>query len=53
MKPVRSAKIPRKFAHYHFLLGQDPELASLVKAVINNEARYVAQYPYCISPSLA
>ncbi|KAG6911667.1 hypothetical protein DXG01_007917 [Tephrocybe rancida] len=25
----------------------DPELATLVKAVINNEARYVAAYPYC------
>ncbi|TFK76098.1 hypothetical protein BDN72DRAFT_756746 [Pluteus cervinus] len=36
-----------QFAHYHDLLGQDPELATLVKAVINNEARYVAQYPYC------
>ncbi|KAF5369901.1 hypothetical protein D9758_001236 [Tetrapyrgos nigripes] len=36
-----------QFAHYHSLLGKDPELADLVKAVINNEARYVAEYPYC------
>ncbi|KIY72929.1 glycoside hydrolase family 125 protein [Cylindrobasidium torrendii FP15055 ss-10] len=36
-----------QFAHYHNLLGQDAELASLVKAVINNEARYVSEYPYC------
>lgn len=36
-----------QFAHYHTLLSVDPELATLVKAVINNEARYVAQYPYC------
>ncbi|KAF7797538.1 hypothetical protein EIP86_008738 [Pleurotus ostreatoroseus] len=36
-----------QFAHYHSLLSQDKELATLVKAVINNEARYVSQYPYC------
>ncbi|KAF8639878.1 hypothetical protein AX17_001132 [Amanita inopinata Kibby_2008] len=36
-----------QFAHYHSLLSLDPELATLVKAVINNEARYVAEYPYC------
>jgi len=36
-----------QFAHYGSLLGSDPELAKLVKAVINNEARYVSQYPYC------
>ncbi|KAF9535083.1 Six-hairpin glycosidase-like protein [Crepidotus variabilis] len=36
-----------QFAHYHSLLTVDKELASLVKAVINNEARYVAEYPYC------
>jgi len=29
------------------LLGADEELAALMKAVINNEARYVAEYPYC------
>ncbi|TFK93848.1 glycoside hydrolase family 125 protein [Polyporus arcularius HHB13444] len=36
-----------QFAHYHTLLSQDKELATLVKAVINNEARYVSEYPYC------
>ncbi|KAI0751344.1 Six-hairpin glycosidase-like protein [Daedaleopsis nitida] len=36
-----------QFAHYHTLLAQDKELATLVKAVINNEARYVSEYPYC------
>ncbi|KAL6306634.1 Six-hairpin glycosidase-like protein [Sparassis latifolia] len=36
-----------QFAQYHSLLSMDPELATLVKAVINNEARYVSQYPYC------
>jgi len=36
-----------QFAHYHTLLSIDEELATLVKAVINNEARYVSQYPYC------
>ncbi|KAF8351307.1 Six-hairpin glycosidase-like protein [Amanita rubescens] len=36
-----------QFAHYHSLLAMDPELATLVKAVINNEARYVSAYPYC------
>ncbi|KAI0829436.1 Six-hairpin glycosidase-like protein [Trametes gibbosa] len=36
-----------QFAHYHTLLSTDKGLATLVKAVINNEARYVSQYPYC------
>ncbi|KAK7695703.1 hypothetical protein QCA50_000339 [Cerrena zonata] len=36
-----------QFAHYHSLLSTDKELATLVKAVINNEARYVSQFPYC------
>ncbi|EMD40522.1 hypothetical protein CERSUDRAFT_80185 [Gelatoporia subvermispora B] len=36
-----------QFAQYHSLLASDKELATLVKAVINNEARYVSQYPYC------
>jgi meiotically up-regulated gene 157 (Mug157) protein len=27
-----------QLAHYHSLLGHDQELATLVKAVINNEA---------------
>ncbi|KAF9008869.1 Six-hairpin glycosidase-like protein [Cyathus striatus] len=35
-----------QFAHYHSLLSMDKELATLVKAVINNEARYVSQYPW-------
>ncbi|KIM91009.1 glycoside hydrolase family 125 protein [Piloderma croceum F 1598] len=36
-----------QFAHYHTLLSIDKDLQTLVKAVINNEARYVTQYPYC------
>ncbi|KAG6378456.1 Six-hairpin glycosidase-like protein [Boletus reticuloceps] len=36
-----------QFAHYHDLLSIDQELATLVKAVINNEARYISEYPYC------
>jgi meiotically up-regulated gene 157 (Mug157) protein len=36
-----------QFAHLYPLLGKDPDLAKLVKAVINTEARYIAQYPYC------
>ncbi|KAJ4472289.1 Six-hairpin glycosidase-like protein [Lentinula aciculospora] len=36
-----------QFAHYRSLLSMDSELATLVKAVINNEARYITQYPYC------
>ncbi|EIW82211.1 hypothetical protein CONPUDRAFT_54071 [Coniophora puteana RWD-64-598 SS2] len=36
-----------QFAQYRPLLSQDKELATLVKAVINNEARYVSEYPYC------
>ncbi|KAJ3790552.1 Six-hairpin glycosidase-like protein [Lentinula aff. detonsa] len=36
-----------QFAHYRSLLSIDPDLATLVKAVINNEARYITQYPYC------
>ncbi|PPQ84639.1 hypothetical protein CVT26_003930, partial [Gymnopilus dilepis] len=36
-----------QLAVYIPLLRSDPELATLVKAVINNEARYVTQYPYC------
>jgi uncharacterized protein len=36
-----------QFAHYSALLTLDPNLAMLVKAVINNEARYISQYPYC------
>ncbi|KAJ7240129.1 Six-hairpin glycosidase-like protein, partial [Mycena haematopus] len=36
-----------QFATYIALLPLDPSLKTLVKAVINNEARYVTQYPYC------
>ncbi|KAN0097721.1 glycoside hydrolase family 125 protein [Tylopilus felleus] len=36
-----------QFAHYHNLLSIDLELATLVKAVINNEARYISEHPYC------
>ncbi|KAI0049554.1 glycoside hydrolase family 125 protein [Auriscalpium vulgare] len=36
-----------QLAVYRPLLASDNNLATLVKAVINNEARYVAQYPYC------
>ncbi|KAL1680677.1 Six-hairpin glycosidase-like protein [Schizophyllum commune] len=36
-----------QFAHYAPLLSIDKDLATLVKGVINNEARYVAEYPYC------
>ncbi|KAI4518411.1 hypothetical protein K525DRAFT_227541, partial [Schizophyllum commune Loenen D] len=36
-----------QFAHYAPLLSIDEDLATLVKGVINNEARYVAEYPYC------
>ncbi|KAF7329400.1 hypothetical protein MKEN_00201600 [Mycena kentingensis (nom. inval.)] len=36
-----------QFAVYASLLSTDPELATLVRGVINNEARYVAEYPYC------
>ncbi|KAH0839662.1 hypothetical protein J3R83DRAFT_582 [Lanmaoa asiatica] len=36
-----------QFAHYRNLLSIDQELASLVKAVINNEARYISEHPYC------
>ncbi|KAJ7496343.1 hypothetical protein B0H11DRAFT_1801467 [Mycena galericulata] len=36
-----------QFATYFALLPSDPALKTLVKAVINNEARYVSQYPYC------
>ncbi|KND91715.1 hypothetical protein TOPH_03818 [Tolypocladium ophioglossoides CBS 100239] len=38
-----------QFAHLYKLLPQDDNLKALVKAVINTEARYLAQYPYCES----
>ncbi|KLO12852.1 hypothetical protein SCHPADRAFT_915488 [Schizopora paradoxa] len=36
-----------QFAVYESIIGSDKELATLVRAVINNEARYISQYPYC------
>ncbi|KAK8109603.1 hypothetical protein PG999_007740 [Apiospora kogelbergensis] len=36
-----------QFAHLYKLLPQDPNLQALVKAVINTESRYIAEYPYC------
>ncbi|ORY66623.1 Six-hairpin glycosidase-like protein [Pseudomassariella vexata] len=36
-----------QFAHLYKLLPQDPDLQALVKAVINTESRYIAEYPYC------
>lgn len=51
MNAIHSAQWLRdtgnQFAHYHSLISLDKDLATLVKAVINNEARYVSQYPYC------
>ncbi|TFY78639.1 hypothetical protein EWM64_g5373 [Hericium alpestre] len=32
---------------YRTLLANDTQVQSLLKAVINNESRYVSQYPYC------
>lgn len=29
------------------MLSRDPDLAALVRAVINTESRYIAEYPYC------
>ncbi|KAJ3543095.1 hypothetical protein NM208_g3760 [Fusarium decemcellulare] len=36
-----------QFAHLYKLLPQDKNLQALVKAVINTEARYISEYPYC------
>ncbi|OAA78030.1 DUF1237 domain protein [Akanthomyces lecanii RCEF 1005] len=36
-----------QFAHLYKLLPQDENLRNLVKAVINTEARYIYQFPYC------
>ncbi|KAF8309756.1 hypothetical protein DL93DRAFT_2170181 [Clavulina sp. PMI_390] len=36
-----------QFAPYSSLLAKDPNLATLWRAVLNNEARYISQYPYC------
>ncbi|ESU15193.1 hypothetical protein FGSG_08193 [Fusarium graminearum PH-1] len=35
------------FAHLYKLLPQDENLKDLVKAIINTEARYISEYPYC------
>ena len=29
------------------MLSRDADLAALVRAVINTESRYIAEYPYC------
>ncbi|KAH7110697.1 Six-hairpin glycosidase-like protein [Dactylonectria macrodidyma] len=36
-----------QFAHLYKLLPHDKNLKALVKAVINTESRYIAEYPYC------
>ncbi|KZT37646.1 hypothetical protein SISSUDRAFT_1062661 [Sistotremastrum suecicum HHB10207 ss-3] len=36
-----------QLAHYRALLPLDPNLQALVKAIINTEARWIAEYPYC------
>ena len=36
-----------QFPQYGSIVGKDPELTALIKAVINTEARYISQYPYC------
>ncbi|KAI0036072.1 Six-hairpin glycosidase-like protein [Vararia minispora EC-137] len=36
-----------QIAVYQALIGQDKDLKALVKAIINNEARYISEYPYC------
>lgn len=36
-----------QFAHLYKLLPHDKNLQALVKAVINTEARYISQFPYC------
>ncbi|KAM0738877.1 hypothetical protein ACQRIT_006614 [Beauveria bassiana] len=36
-----------QFAHLYKLLPHDENLKNLVKAVINTEARYIYQFPYC------
>ncbi|KAL2208002.1 hypothetical protein CC79DRAFT_1333817 [Sarocladium strictum] len=36
-----------QFAHLYKLLPHDENLKKLVKAVINTEARYIKEYPYC------
>ncbi|KAL4724460.1 hypothetical protein ACLX1H_009076 [Fusarium chlamydosporum] len=36
-----------QFAHLYKLLPHDENLKDLVKAIINTEARYISEYPYC------
>ncbi|ENH62180.1 hypothetical protein FOC1_g10015143 [Fusarium oxysporum f. sp. cubense race 1] len=36
-----------QFAHLYKLLPHDKNLKALVKAIINTEARYISEYPYC------
>ncbi|KAH8880258.1 hypothetical protein GQ53DRAFT_755240 [Thozetella sp. PMI_491] len=36
-----------QFAHLYKLLPLDSNLQALVKAVINTEARYITEFPYC------
>lgn len=36
-----------QFAPLYKVLPQDDNLKALVKAIINTESRYIAQYPYC------
>ncbi|UNI24934.1 hypothetical protein JDV02_010650 [Purpureocillium takamizusanense] len=36
-----------QFAHLYRLLPHDKNLKALVKAIINTEARYISQFPYC------
>ncbi|KAK3045826.1 hypothetical protein LTR09_012645 [Extremus antarcticus] len=38
-----------QFAHLYKLLPHDDNMKALVKAVINTESRYIAEYPYCES----
>lgn len=45
--PLTLKQLQKKLAQYHSLLGLDENLAGLVKAIINTEARYISQYPYC------
>ncbi|KAE9410251.1 hypothetical protein BT96DRAFT_367797 [Gymnopus androsaceus JB14] len=38
-----------QFAQYRSLYTMDSNLSALARAVINNEARYITQFPYCSS----
>ncbi|KAF9076389.1 Six-hairpin glycosidase-like protein [Rhodocollybia butyracea] len=38
-----------QLVQYRSLLTMDPDLATLFRGVINNEARYITQFPYCSS----